>query len=62
MPTMQLGLGAQDQEIMDVVATSVGVVIGKGGDNIKRVQSQSGARVQVAPGVFCGAELEPPAA
>lgn len=48
---MTAGLGAQNQDVIELPNHAVGIVIGKGGDNIKRIQSQSGARVQIAPGM-----------
>lgn len=43
---------------MDIPNTVVGLVIGKGGDSIKRIQALSGARVQIAPGTFLTIEKE----
>eukprot|EP00124_Ichthyophonus_hoferi_P001540 Ihof_evm10s82 gene=Ihof_evmTU10s82 len=38
-----------DNSIMDVPAHMAGLIIGRGGETIRRIQDQSGARVQITP-------------
>jgi polyribonucleotide nucleotidyltransferase len=37
---------------MDIPDKAVGFVIGKGGENIKRITSSTNARVQINPGAY----------
>jgi far upstream element-binding protein len=50
LATQQLMMSAvgTGQELMEVPNGKVGVVIGRGGENIRNVQERSGARVQIA--------------
>lgn len=47
-----VGLGAGASNTMEIPEKTVGLVIGKGGENIKRIEAQTHARVQVANGVL----------
>ncbi len=44
------GGGGKNSMDIRVPRTAVGVVIGKGGDMIKKIQQETGARVQFMPG------------
>ena len=37
---------------MTIETTHVGMVIGRGGDTLRRIERETGARVQFAPGKF----------
>ncbi|XP_065849012.1 uncharacterized protein [Euphorbia lathyris] len=43
------GQGGSDTFVMKIANNKVGLVIGKGGDTIKNMQTRSGARIQVIP-------------
>lgn len=45
------GGGGKNSMEMRVPRTAVGVIIGKGGDMIKKIQQDTGARVQFMPGM-----------
>lgn len=47
--SVPMGIGGMDSEEVMVPDRMVGLIIGRGGESINRLQSESGAKIQMAP-------------